>query len=53
MSLADDLMEMERRLAHGRGDVYDELLHDDAVVIVPGAVLDKPGCVAAMNTSPG
>jgi hypothetical protein len=53
MSLRDDLMATERRLANGSGADYEEVLTDDAVVIVPGAVLDKAQCVAAMNDSPG
>lgn len=53
MGVTDELMEIERRLAHGRGDVYDQVLHPDALVVVPGAVLDKPACVAAMDDSSG
>ncbi|MCS0498963.1 nuclear transport factor 2 family protein [Protaetiibacter mangrovi] len=53
MDLADELMQIERRLADGRGDVYSEVLAEDAVVIVPGAVLDKAECVAAMDASTG
>lgn len=53
MSLSDDLMQIERRLALGRGDEYRDVLADDAVVVVPGAVLDKAACVAAMDASPG
>ena len=46
-------MHNERELATGRGPAYEKILHPDAVVIVPGAVLNKPACVAAMNASPG
>jgi hypothetical protein len=46
-------MQIEHRLATGRGDTYREVLADDALVIVPGAVLDKDACVAAMDESPG
>lgn len=53
MSTTDDLVAIDRRLAKGRGAEYAEVLHDDALVIVPGAVLDKPACVAAMDDSPG
>ncbi|MEP7762898.1 nuclear transport factor 2 family protein [Sanguibacter sp. 25GB23B1] len=53
MSIVDDLMSSERRLATGAGTDYDAVLHDDALVIVPGAVLDKQECVAAMDASPG
>ena len=53
MAVIDELMEVERELALGRGDVYLRVLHDDAVVVVPGAVLSKAACVAAMDESPG
>lgn len=53
MSISDRLMTIERRLAEGSGTDYQEVLADDALVIVPGAVLNKNECVAAMNESPG
>lgn len=53
MSLVDELMALEHRLARGRGADYQEVLADDALVVVPGAVLDKEACVAAMDDSPG
>jgi hypothetical protein len=53
MELREELMEIERRLARGRGDEYRDVLADEALVIVPGAVLDKSACVAAMDSSPG
>lgn len=53
MTVSDRLMAIERRLAEGSGPDYQEVLADDALVIVPGAVLNKPQCVAAMNESPG
>ncbi|WP_168800401.1 MULTISPECIES: nuclear transport factor 2 family protein [Cellulomonas] len=53
MTLADELMASERRLAHGRGAEYAESLTDDALVVVPGAVLDRDACVAAMDASEG
>lgn len=53
MSTTDDLLAIDRRLADGRGAEYAEVLHGDALVIVPGAVLDKAACVAAMDDSPG
>lgn len=53
MGLGDELMAIERRLAEGGGDEYREVLDDDAIVIIPGAVLDKGACVAAMDESPG
>lgn len=51
--MAQELMAIERELALGRGDVYARVLHDDAVVVVPGAVLTTSQCVAAMDESPG
>jgi hypothetical protein len=53
MSLAETLYALERELAHGNGDTYQRLLADEAVVVVPGARMDKPQTVAAMNASPG
>ena len=46
-------MEIERELAAGAGDTYRRHLADEAVVVVPGAVLDRAQCVAAMDESPG
>ena len=53
MDVLNELMQIEHRLATGRGDVYREVLADDAIVIVPDAVLDTAQCVAAMDSSPG
>jgi hypothetical protein len=53
MALMQDLLTIDTRLALGGAQEYREALADDAIVIVPGAVLDKPGCVAAMEASPG
>ncbi|MEU4016449.1 hypothetical protein AB0E56_14405 [Microbacterium sp. NPDC028030] len=53
MTLLEELMQIEHRLAGGRGDVYRDVLADDALVIVPGAVLGKGECVAAMDASSG
>lgn len=53
MSVADELMDIERGLAQGAGEAYARTLSDDAVVVVPGAVLDKAACVAAIDGSPG
>lgn len=51
--LTTELMTLEERLAHGSGPDYAALLDDAALVVVPGAVLDKAQCVEAMNASPG
>ncbi len=53
MGLIDELLDIDRRLASGTGRDYAVVLHDHAVVVVPGAVLDRDGCVAAMDSSPG
>ena len=51
--MSEELMTIERRLAEGSGPEYEEVLSEDALVVVPGAVLNKAQCVAAMNESPG
>jgi hypothetical protein len=51
--LAETLLPLERALAAGSGEAYRERLADEAVVIVPGAVLDRDSTVAAMDASPG
>jgi hypothetical protein len=53
MDLVTHLMDLEHRLATGAGAVYEETLTRDALVVVPGMVLDKTACVAAMDASPG
>ncbi|WP_402373276.1 nuclear transport factor 2 family protein [Isoptericola rhizosphaerae] len=52
-AMLHELLAIDDRLARGAGPDYAEVLHDDALVVVPGAVLDKAGCVAAMDASPG
>jgi hypothetical protein len=49
----EQLMVIEEQLADGSGDAYRRHLADDAVVVVPGAVLDRDACAAAMDASPG
>jgi uncharacterized protein DUF4440 len=53
-SEADDLRSLEQRgwAALGRGEgraFYGEILADDAVVVVPGAVLDKEQTLASWD----
>ena len=50
---APSILAIERELAAGDGSTYERHLTDNAIVIVPGAVLDKPATVAAMNQSAG
>lgn len=51
--LTETLLDLDRELALGDGGTYRRLLRDDAVVIVPGQVLDRDATVAAMDASPG
>lgn len=53
MTGTEGIIEMERELAAGDGAAYERHLSKDAVVVVPGATLDKAATVAAMNESPG
>ncbi|WP_421732616.1 VOC family protein [Cellulomonas sp.] len=53
MGVVDELMAFENDLARGRGREYERVLHEDAVVVVPGAVLTRAGCVLAVDASPG
>ncbi|MFC7945296.1 DUF4440 domain-containing protein [Microbacterium oxydans] len=47
---AEELL-IDWRLAHEGAPAYEELLHEDARVIVPGAVLDREECIAAIRAS--
>lgn len=47
----EELVRLERRLALEGAPAYEDLLHRDALVIVPGAVLNKGECVAAIEAS--
>ena len=49
----DTLLALDEALGTGSGDAYRRHLDADAVVIVPGAVLDRDACAAAMDDSPG
>lgn len=53
MDLQTTLMGIERELTTDTGSRYREYLTDDAIVIVPGAILDKGSTIAAMGQSPG
>jgi hypothetical protein len=53
MDLMDTLLGIEHELAHGGGDEYRRHLVDDALVIVPGQLLDKDATVQAIEASPG
>lgn len=53
MAELEELIELERELAAGGGEEYRRTLRDGAVVIVPGAAMDKETTVAAMEESEG
>jgi len=48
----ETLMAIERELADGDGSAYLERLCDDAVVVLPGRVLDKEGTATVMGRAP-
>lgn len=47
-----DLMRIEEELAPGSADAYRRHLAEDAVVVVPGAVLTRDECIAAIAATP-
>ena len=49
----EQLMVIEEQLADGSGDAYRRHLTGDALVVVPGAVLGRDACAAAMDATPG
>jgi hypothetical protein len=49
----EELLRIEDELGAGAGDAYRRHLAEDAVVVVPGAVLEREACAAAMDASPG
>ncbi len=51
--LRDTLLEIERTLGGGTGDDYREHLTDDAVVVVPGAAIDREQTAFAIDSTPG
>jgi hypothetical protein len=53
MDLKDTLLRIEHELAHGGGAEYRRHLVDEALVIVPGQLLDKDATVQAIEASPG
>ena len=53
MDATDDLIAIEHELAAGDGSAYRRHLRDDAVVIVPGATLDKEATIAAIDAEGG
>jgi hypothetical protein len=53
VSLTETLLAIERALAAGGADAYRRVLDPDAILIVPGMVLDRVETIAAMDASPG
>ena len=53
MELERHLLTIENELAGSAGDAYRRHLADDALVIVPGHVLDRSSTIDAMEASPG
>jgi hypothetical protein len=49
----EELLRIEEELGAGPGEPYRRHLAEEAVVVVPGAVLDREACAAAMDSSPG
>jgi hypothetical protein len=47
-----DLLRIEEELAPGGSEAYRRHLADDAVVVVPGAVLTREECIAAIAAAP-
>ena len=51
--LANELLRIERALGGGSGDAYREHLTGDAVVVVPGAAIDREQTAFAIDATPG
>jgi hypothetical protein len=48
----DELLRIEEELGAGPGEPYRRHLAGEALVVVPGAVLDREACAAAMDAAP-
>ena len=48
----ETLLEIERELADGDGSTYRRRLSEDALVVLPGRVLDKSATASVMGKSP-
>lgn len=46
-NIAKHLLSIERELVNGTTEQYEARLAEDALVVVPGAVFDKPGVIEA------
>ncbi len=47
-NIAKHLLSIERELVDGTAEQYEARLAEDALIIVPGQVLDKPGVIAVI-----
>ena len=52
LAVLEELLRIEEELGAASADAYRRHLAEDAVVVVPGAVLDRPQCIAAVEASP-
>ncbi len=50
--MLEELLQIEEDLGSASADAYRRHLADEAVVVVPGAVLDREQCIAAVEASP-
>ena len=50
---AEQLLRIEHELARGDGATYERHLAEEAIVVVPGDVLDRAATVEAMDASEG
>jgi len=50
---AEQLLRIEHQLARGDGATYEQHLADEALVVIPGDILDRAATVEAMDASPG
>ena len=53
MERNEEILAIETQLASGDDSTYERFLTEDALVVVPGAAMDKAETVAAMADSPG
>jgi hypothetical protein len=50
---AQQLLRIEHELARGDGATYEQHLAEEALVVIPGSILDRAAAVEAMDASPG
>ena len=52
-SVQGTLLRIEQDLASASADAYRRHLAEEALVVIPGHVLDRDGCIEAIEQSPG